>query len=117
MAEVTIYHNPGCSKSRGAIEIAEAQKVDFEVIEYLQKLPTKAELESIVSKLEDPISELVRKDKKFAELGLNEADYTTPETVISILLEHPVLMQRPIIIKGSKAIIARPSERIHEIIG
>jgi len=54
----------------------------------------------------------VRKDKHFAELGLDPADYTTREAVIDILLEHPKLMQRPIILRGNRAVLARPSEKV-----
>lgn len=117
MAEITLYHNPVCSKSRGALEIAQNRKVDFELVEYLKTPPTRAQLENIVAKLDGPVGELVRKDKNFAALGLNAADYTTPKTVIDLLLEHPELMERPIVLTESRAIIARPSERIHEIIG
>ena len=66
--------------------------------------------------LPDPPAELVRKDKNFKELGLNEADYQTRDAVIELLLEHPVLMQRPIIIRGDRAIIARPSEKVLELL-
>ncbi len=63
-----------------------------------------------------PPADLVRKDKNFKELGLNEADYQTREHVIALLLEHPVLMQRPVIIKGERAVLARPSEKVLELL-
>jgi len=59
---------------------------------------------------------LVRKDKRFTELGLNAGDYVTVESVIMLLLEHPELMQRPIVIGGERAIIARPGERVLELL-
>ena len=61
-------------------------------------------------------AELVRKDKNFKELGLNADDYVTKDAVVDVLLEHPKLMQRPIAVKGSKAVLARPSALIEELL-
>jgi arsenate reductase (glutaredoxin) len=115
MADVTIYHNPQCSHSRGALELLNGRKADFEVIEYLKTPPSRATLEAISSILEGPTADLVRKDKRFAELKLNEADYTERDTVIGILLAHPELMQRPIVIRHGRAIIARPSDKLNAL--
>ncbi len=62
--------------------------------------------------LEGPAADLVRKDKRFGELGLNADDYTEPKKIVELLLKHPELMQRPIVIKGNRAIIARPPEKL-----
>ena len=64
----------------------------------------------------DPPAELVRKDKNFAELGLDPADYESADAVIDLLLEHPKLMQRPIFVVGDRAVICRPSERALELL-
>ena len=66
--------------------------------------------------LQSPAAELVRKDKRFAELGLKADDYVDRESVIALLLEHPELMQRPIVIRGRRAIIARPGEKVLELL-
>ena len=66
--------------------------------------------------LESPPAELVRKDKRFAELGLKSEDYLDRESVIELLLKHPELMQRPIVIRGERAIIARPGEKVLELL-
>lgn len=58
----------------------------------------------------------MRKDKRFKDLGLNADDYTSKQQVVDILLEHPALMERPVIIKGEKAVIARPSEKVEELL-
>jgi arsenate reductase len=116
MSDVTVYHNPGCSKSRGALEILDDKKVETEVIRYLDNPLSRDDFERILDILVDPPADLVRKDKRFAELGLVEADYQTREQVIELLLEHPVLMQRPIVIRDGKALIARPSERVLELL-
>jgi arsenate reductase len=59
-----------------------------------------------------PVEDLVRKDKRFAELKLNAADYATPAAVVALLVEHPELMQRPIVIRAGRAVIARPPEKL-----
>ncbi len=66
--------------------------------------------------LPDEPAELVRKDKNFKELDLRPEDYTTREAVVSLLLEHPKLMQRPVILRGEKAVIARPSDKVLELL-
>ena len=75
-----------------------------------------ADFERFLTLLPNPAADLVRKDKRFKELGLNEADYTTPEAVVKVLLEHPELMQRPIIIRGERAVLARPGEMVEELL-
>ena len=66
--------------------------------------------------LPNPPADLVRKDKNFAALGLDANHYVTREAVIDLLLQHPVLMQRPIIIRGKTAVLARPSEKVLEVL-
>ncbi len=73
-------------------------------------------LEHFLDLLPDAPAELIRKDKNFKELALNEDDYQTREQVIALLLEHPKLMQRPIVIRGDKAVIARPSDKVLELL-
>ena len=69
-------------------------------------------LEQILSLIEDPPAELVRKDKRFKELGLIADNYTTRAQVVAVLLAHPELMQRPVIVRGKRAVIARPPEKL-----
>jgi arsenate reductase (glutaredoxin) len=116
MDRVTVYHNPVCSKSRGTLQILGERGVACEVIEYLAHPLDRATLGRILDLLPGSPAELVRKDKRFKELGLREADYTARESVIALLLAHPELMERPVVIRGSRAIIARPSERVLEIL-
>lgn len=117
MERVTIYHNPACGKSRGALDILRQRDIGHDVIEYLQAPPDRATLARILDLLPGQPTELVRKDKRFKELALDQADYTTREQVIALLLEHPELMERPVVIRGKQAVIARPSEKIEEILG
>jgi arsenate reductase len=113
--DVVVYHNPVCSKSRGALEILADRGVDTEVVEYLKVNPGRADLERIVDAIDDPPSALVRKDKRFKELDLVAGDYETREQVVTLLLEHPELMERPVVFRGERAVIARPSEKVLEL--
>lgn len=116
MADITLYHNPNCSKSRGAKEILEARGADFAVVEYL-KTPLDAKaIRHLLKLLGVPPGELVRKDGHFRELGLKEEDYTTAEAVAALLTEHPKLMQRPVVVRGERAVIARPSELVETLL-
>jgi arsenate reductase len=116
MAEVTIYHNPVCSKSRGALDILHERGVACDVVEYLKTPPDRATLTRFLELLAGPPADLVRKDKRFRELGLDERNVVTREQVIAVLLEHPELMERPVIVRGGQAVVARPSERVLEIL-
>jgi arsenate reductase (glutaredoxin) len=116
MERVTLYHNPVCSHSRGALEMLRAHALEFDTIEYLKHPPTRADLERIIALLEGPVEDLVRKDKRFTELGLKAADYVTPDAVVTILLQHPELMQRPIVIRAGRALIARPAEKLNALL-
>ena len=88
------------------------RNVEFDVIEYLKQPVSREDLTRFLDLLPNEPADLVRKDKNFKALNLNAADYVSREAVIDLLLEHPVLMQRPIIIRGERAVIARPSEKV-----
>ncbi|WP_114906935.1 arsenate reductase (glutaredoxin) [Ornithinimicrobium murale] len=112
MAEVTLLHNPRCSTSRSALELVEAAGLETEVVRYLSSPLTAKELRALISTLEDPVTDLVRRDATFASLGLRDDDVATPDQVVAVLVEHPKLMQRPVLVKGDRAIIGRPKERV-----
>jgi arsenate reductase len=112
MSDIRIYHNPACSHSRGALQILEERGADADVVLYLQTPPSREDLERFVELLDDPPADLVRKDKRFEELGLVASDYQSGDQVVALLLEHPELMQRPIIVKGDRAVLARPSDKV-----
>lgn len=90
--------------------------VEFDTVEYLKRPLDRATLDRIVSMIDAPPAELVRKDRRFKELELKAEDYTSAEAVVALLLEHPELMQRPIIVRGGKAVIARPPERLEALL-
>jgi len=108
----TIFHNPQCSKSRGALGILSERRVAHEVVEYLKTPPDRATLARILGLLGGPPGALVRRDGRYKELGLREADHATREQVIELLLRHPELMERPVIVVGDQAVIGRPPERV-----
>ncbi len=78
--------------------------------------PGAEDLRKIVAILEDPVADLVRKDSVFDKLGLRAEDYTTPEAVVEILVKHPRLMQRPVVVAHGKAIIGRPKDRVRALL-
>jgi arsenate reductase len=112
MADVRILHNTACSTSNHALAEAEQAGTVAEIVQYLKTPLDRAGLMELIEKLEDPPADLVRKDAYFAQLGLNANDYVTPDAVADLLVQHPRLMQRPILIKGDRAIIGRPKERV-----
>ena len=112
MADVTVLHNPNCSTSRHALDEAAAAGADVEVVQYLKAPLDRAALLTLIEQLEDPPADLVRKDGFFKDQGLDAADYTTPEAVADLLVEHPRLMQRPVLVRGGRAIIGRPKDRV-----
>ena len=114
--DLQIYFNPNCSKCRSALEILDTENSTFEVVRYLEHPLERGQLEVILDNLSDPISDLVRNDRRFSELGLDAADYTTRDSVVNLILEYPELMQRPLIHKNGKWSIARSPEKVLEIL-
>ena len=117
MADLTLFHNPRCTKSRQALEVVEEAGVDVDVVLYLKEPPSRADLERIADKLEDPIEDLVRKDPNFKKLGLDKADYTSKSEVVDLLVEHPELLQRPLLETDDVVVIGRPTERVGDLVG
>ena len=97
--------------------VAEEHGAQADVVLYMKTPPDRATLEHLVSILEDPVEDLVRKDSQFKKLGLNPDDYVAnPEAVVEILLERKALLQRPVVVKGNKAIVGRPKSRIADLL-
>jgi arsenate reductase len=116
MSDVTILHNTACSTSRHALDEASAAGVETEVVQYLKKPLDRAELLDLMDKLEDPPADLVRKDGFFKAQGLEAGDYLTADAVADLLVAHPRLMQRPVLVRGDRAIIGRPKDRVAEFL-
>jgi len=110
-----IYHNPRCRKSRETLAILENKGIEAEIVLYLEKPPSKKELKEIIQKLGISPDALVRKSEAiFRELFKGKT--LTDAQWISAMVEHPKLIERPIVIKGKRAIIGRPPESVLDLI-
>lgn len=98
------------------LEILRDRGVEFDVVEYLKQPLGRSDFERILDAVPNEPADLVRHDKRFGELGLDPAGYTTPAAVIELLLEHPELMQRPVVFRGAEARICRPSNVVEELL-
>lgn len=99
------------------MRIAEELGVNAEVVLYLKTPPDADTLRSIISKLEDPVTDLVRRDSMWTKLGLTDADAATDEQVVALLVKHKQLLQRPVVVTATKAIVGRPKERVRALLG
>ena len=109
----TIYHNKKCSKSRATLELLQNKGLKPTIIEYLKNPPTVDELEEIITKLNIHPKQLIRsKENKAKELGISPGDKLTNEQWITILSKNPDLIERPIVLTVSGAVIGRPPENV-----
>lgn len=114
MSTVTVYHNPKCGKSRCVIQLLKKKKIDFEVIQYLKNIPTATELKKLLMKLNMKPFDLVRQKEKYFQEKLKGLKLTDHEW-IKVMIQNPELIERPIIVKGNRAVIGRPEERVLEL--
>ncbi len=110
-----IYHNPRCSKSRQTLQIIQDANTDVEIVEYLNTIPSKNELKEILKKLGMKAEEIIRKGENdfkenFKGKNLSEEEW------IEAMIKYPKLIERPIIIKGNKAVLGRPPENVKELL-
>ncbi len=115
MADVTIFHNPRCSKSRNTLALLEENGVTPEVVLYLETQPDAAEIRSLLKKLGIGAHELVRKgEEEFKTCGLT-AD-SSESDIIAAMAAHPRLIERPVVVKGNRAVLGRPPENVLDLI-
>ncbi|MBU1011636.1 MAG: arsenate reductase (glutaredoxin) [Bacteroidetes bacterium] len=110
----TIYHNPRCSKSRAGLAYLESKKVEFQVVDYIKNPLSKKELKELLMKMNLKPIEIIRTQEDLYKSVLKGKKFTDDEWV-RILIENPKLMQRPIVAKKHKAILAQPPEKIAEL--
>ena len=111
---VTIHHNPGCSNSRGALEIIRSQGIEPAVVEYLKAPLSRDELVALVQKMGVPLREVVRtKEAVYAELGLERAD---DDALLNAIAAHPILLNRPIVLTPKGARLCRPPELVRDLL-
>ena len=110
-----IWHNPRCSKSRAGLKYLEEQGIDHEVVRYLDTPPSEAQIREVLGKLGISPRKLMRtKEAIYRELGLKNV--TDDDALIAAMAEHPKLIERPVVIHRDKAVVARPAEKIAEIV-
>lgn len=112
---LTIYHNPRCSKSREGLQLLESLNIPFTTIKYLNEPLSKDELKELIEKLGIAPIELVRQKENIWKENYKDRELTDDE-IVATLSEHPVLIERPIVVNGNKAVIARPAEKVKEIL-
>ena len=116
MTDLTLYHNPRCSKSRGALELLEARGLAPTVVRYLETPPTARELQALLGKLNISARQLLRSgEDEYKTLNLADASLSEAQ-LIDAMAQHPKLIERPILIAGDKAVIGRPPEKVLEIL-
>ncbi len=113
---VTIYHNPRCSKSRQTLALLQDRGIEPEIIEYLKTPPARQELKDILGKLGLSPRDLMRKkEAPYREQGLDNPDLSDDQ-LIDAMLAHPVLIERPIVLADDRAAIGRPPESVLDIL-
>ena len=112
---IKIYHNPRCKKSREGLEILEKSGKKFEIVKYLENIPTKQELKEIISYLHMEPIDLVRKKETIWKEKF-KSKCLSSEEIIDIMLTYPKLIERPIVVKDKKAVIGRPASTIDPLI-
>jgi len=116
MTDLTLYHNPRCSKSRGALELLEERGLAPTVVRYLETPPDAATLKALLGKLASAARQLLRSgEDEYKALDLANPALTDAQ-LIDAMVQHPKLIERPILVAGDKAVIGRPPEKVLEIL-
>ena len=116
MSDFIIYHNPRCSKSRQTLEILDQHDLETEIVLYLDNPPSAEEIASILNKLELSPRDILRKgEDAYKELNLKN-DKLTNKNLINFMVENPKLIERPIVIRGDKAVVGRPPENVLSLV-
>jgi arsenate reductase len=113
--DVSVYFNPACSNCRTAEGILRDRGIDANYVRYLEQAPTREELEDVLAKLgtDDPRAIIRTKEPEYEQLDLASADR---DRLLDAMVEHPILIQRPIVIEGNRAVVARPPDRVLEFL-
>ena len=115
MSDITVYFNPRCSKCRIARDLLDERGADWEEYRYLEARPDRAEIERVMTLLgiDDPREMMRTGEDVYRELDLAAADR---DRLVDAMVEHPILIERPIVIRGDRAVIARPPEKLAELL-
>ena len=114
-SDTRIYFNPKCGTCRTVDGVLKEHGIEADYVRYLDDPPTRIELQGLMQLLgiDDPREMMRRKEAVYSELGLESAD---KETLLAAIIKHPVLLERPILVRGSRAVIARPAERALDLL-
>ena len=116
MEKITIYHNPKCSKSRQTLQLLRERGIEPIIVEYLKQPLNASQLKRLLKMLQLEPRELMRKkESEYKDLNLADTKLSQ-DTLINAMAEHPILMERPIVVVGSKAALGRPPENVLEIL-
>jgi arsenate reductase len=114
--KLTVYQKPTCTKCRTTLRLLKQRGADFEVINYFETPLTEADLRALLKKLGLSAREILRKDEPVAkELGINNMEFSDKE-LIAFMAKHPDLIQRPIVVRGSQAVLGRPPENVEKLL-
>ncbi len=112
---IKIYHNPRCTKSRQGLEVIEKSGEQFEIVKYLENIPTKDELKKVLGYLNIPAENLVRKNEAIWKENYRGKNLSEEE-ILDAMIQYPKLIERPIVIRDDKAVIGRPTEKIYDLL-
>jgi arsenate reductase len=116
MSNITIYHNPRCSKSRQTLAILEEHNIQPEIVLYLEDTPSKQKLQELLKQLGKKPRDILRKSEDaYKEMGLSDTSLSDDD-LLNAMLSEPKLIERPIVVSGSKAVLGRPPENVLELI-
>jgi len=117
MSEFTIYHNPRCSKSRQTLQLLQEHGVEPDVVLYLEQPPNKKQLRELLGKLGIDARALLRRgEDEFKQNGLDNAALSE-DALLDAMVQHPRLIERPIVVKGARAVLGRPPENVLSLLG
>jgi arsenate reductase len=116
MSAVTIYHNPRCSKSRNTLALLQENGVEPKIVLYLETPPDSTEIKALLKKLGMTAAELVRRgEDEYKASGLGKD--SSEADIVAAMVKHPKLIERPIVVRGNKAVLGRPPENALALIG
>jgi arsenate reductase len=114
--KLKVYQKPTCTKCRTTLSLLKERGVEFEAINYYETPVTEADLRGLLKKLGLSAREILRKDEPVAKkLGIGKKDFTDEE-LIALMAKHPDLIQRPIVVRGDKAVLGRPPENVEKLL-
>jgi len=112
---IKIYHNPRCTKSRQGLEVLEKSGEQFEIVKYLENIPTKEELRRVLGYLNIPAENLVRKNEAIWKENYR-GKKLSEEEILDAMIQYPKLIERPIVIRDNRAVIGRPTDKIYDLL-